>query len=465
MTNRTGRRATVVAAAASVLAAALIPAIGAPAHADTTLPTGSTAPAGYQNVVFDDEFSTDALDTSVWSYRQIGRTLDSNVSVSGGALHLDQTRSNTGATDVSGYRGAGIATKTRYGYGYYEARMKMPPSSGAFHPAFWTQIWDGAYAKPSIPDTTFTEIDIMESASSGSATGGYLTWKLANPNDQNLVTSGRVSEGGYDTAYHTYGVLYTPTAMTFYKDGVAKGALTYTTPPPNSPMSIWLSTIPIGTAGLDPSQPAGYSYGTIDVDWVRYYTPDGTVPATTPSSFPQTLSSYSDDFSSGSSSNWTTSGGSWSVASGATGNAFTNSSASGETFALYNPGPNYYPSWKNTTLKADLTLNAKGSGAGIVARYTDTNNYFYLRLNPSANTIDLLRKAGGTVTTEASYPTTLTVGATYPITLVVNDDHLVAQLNGSTIIDVVDTALANGRFGLKGYLQPFSFTNFSMTSP
>jgi hypothetical protein len=233
-------------------------------------------------------------------------------------------------------------------------------------------------------------------------------------------------------------------------------------------MSIWLSTIPIGTAGLDPTKPAGYSFGTIDVDWVRYYSQDGAVPPTTPSTFPASLSSFSDDFSAGT-ANWTTAGGAWSVASGTNGNALAETASTGDAFALYNPGPGYYPSWKNTTLSADITLTQKGAGtgpgAGIFARYTDSNNYFYLRLTPSTQSIDLVRKAGGTVTTIASYPTPLSVGTSYPLTLVVNDNHFVAKLGGTPIIDVVDSALANGRFGVKSYQQPFSVADFSMTSP
>ncbi|MGW6898834.1 glycoside hydrolase family 16 protein [Streptomyces sp. NPDC054919] len=98
--------------------------ITTPAHADP--PPGSTAPASYK-LVFSDDFNGTSLDSNAWRTRRSSWVSDGNVKVAGGNLSIDQTRVSTANTETSSFRGGGIATKKRFGYGYYEARVKLPP--------------------------------------------------------------------------------------------------------------------------------------------------------------------------------------------------------------------------------------------------------------------------------------------------------------------------------------------------
>ncbi|MFF6983800.1 family 16 glycosylhydrolase [Streptomyces sp. NPDC008343] len=445
----------------ALLAAALAAAaLATPAHADT--PPGSTAPSGYQ-LVFSDDFNGTSLDTTTWGTRQSSAVSDDNVSVSDGNLRLDQTRVST-AQDSSGYRGSGVATKTHYGYGYYEARVKLPPNGWGWHPAFWGQIWDGQYAKPDY-NTSFTELDFFEAFSPTTTNGGYLTWN-SDEEDRQMYASSRVDLGAHSpSTYRTYGALYGKDSIQFYVDGVLKGTLTYPSTPPNSPMSIWLSTIPMVPGSIDSTKPVGYSYGTMDVDWVRYYTSAGTVPVTVPASVPASLTSYSNDFESGSAANWTTTGGSWSVTSDGSSQVYRNTSTSGDVFSLYTATPAHFPRWRNTTVSATLKLSGTGGGAGLLARYTDAGNYYYLRLTPSTNSIDLVKRHNGVVTTLASHATTISPATPYQLSLKVNDTRLTAKLNGTQIIDVTDRTLTSGKWGVKSYYQSFSTDSVTMTSP
>jgi hypothetical protein len=446
---------SVGAALVGALAAA---ALAGPAHADP--PPGSTAPAGYQ-LTFSDDFDGTALDTGNWGIRQRSFVSDDNVKVAGGVLSLDQTRVST-ANDESGFRGAGVATKKHFGYGYYEARIKLTPNGGPFHSSFWSQIWDGQFAKPDY-DADFTELDFFESYK-GATHGGYFTWK-SGQEDARQLSSARVGMGVPDgQTYATYGALYEPNKLTFFLNGTRMGSLSYTSIP-NSPMAIWLSTVPEAAKVKDLTDPVGHSYGTMDIDWVRYYTSAGTVPATVPASVPASLINYSNDFESGSAANWTTSGGSWAVGADGTNKVYRQSAATGDTFSLYTAPPTHFPSWKNTTVSAAFKLASDGNGAGIVTRYVDSTNYYYLRLNPSTDTVDLVRRQAGVVTTLASHSTTVTPGTTYQLSLKANDTRLTAKLNGTQIINVTDGAMRNGKWGVKAYNQPFSVDSVVMTSP
>ncbi|MER7176993.1 glycoside hydrolase family 16 protein [Streptomyces mesophilus] len=431
-----------------------------PTAAHAEVPLRSTAPPGYQ-LVFSDDFNGTALDTGAWRTRQSSWVSDDNVKVSGGNLRIDQRRVSTANTETSSFRGGGIATKKRYGYGYYEARVKLPENDGPFHQSFWTQIWDGQYAKPDY-NAAFTEIDIVESFKGGTH-GGYLTWQ-SDEEDIKQSTSERRPMGTPDGAsYHTYGALYEPHKMTFFLDGTETGSLAYTSIP-NSPMTIWLSTIPqVGKLdGL--TDPAGHSYGTMDVDWVRYYAGDGTVPPTVPASLPASLTSYRNTFESGTAANWAPSGGTWSVVADGADRAYRNT-GSGDVYSLYNATATHFPRWRDTTLSATVSLASAGGGAGIVGRYTDADNYYYLRLIPETNAVTLVRKAGGSVTTLARHSTAITPGTTYRLSFELNDTRLTAKLNGTQIMRVTDSTLTYGKWGVKGYNQSFTVDDVAMTSP
>jgi hypothetical protein len=451
-----------IAALISGLAVIAVVTAVAAAPAGAAIRVVQAAPSGYQ-LVYTDDFSGTALDSSNWGYRQNSNTSESNVTVSGGQLHLNMTRVST-STGLDGYRGAGIVSKQKFGYGYYEVTAKLTNDNGGWHPSFWTQIWDGQAAKP-VYNTQFTEMDIFEKESATDLNAGYYTWNDTSSGDAQLFRSSRVSLPGDNySAFHTYGALYGPTSMTFYRDGVNEGSVTYTTASvPNSPMALWLSTIPLHQPDLDSSQPVGHSYGSFDVDSVSYYTTTGTVPTTSPATVRASVTSYSNDFESGTAANWSTNGqGSFSVVTDGAGKVYKNSSASGEPIALYSGDGTFSPSWINYSVEAGVKVTSSGGGAGIVGRYADVGNYYYLRLNPSTNAIELLKKVVNTVYSLASYPLTVSTSTVYNLKLSMNDATISASLNGAQILSVTDRSLASGKFGVKGYTQPFSVDHVTL---
>ena len=100
-------------------------------------------------------------------------------------------------------------------YGYFEARMKLPPGPGTW-PAFWLAALhpaaDGADA--------LLEVDVIEyygqfPASYRSAWHVWRKPERAQAADHEI----KVPEGALVADYHTYGVDISPTTMTFLLDG------------------------------------------------------------------------------------------------------------------------------------------------------------------------------------------------------------------------------------------------------
>jgi beta-glucanase (GH16 family) len=132
------------------------------------VPTMPAHAAGWV-VVFEDDFSGPALDRSKWWTRYIynNGTMDhfndekqrfrdnGNHVMRDGILNLVAQKPN-----AQGYYPSGmIRSKQTFRYGYFEARIKMPPGRGTW-PGFWLNSDYDKHGKLSWPP----EIDIMEYA-------------------------------------------------------------------------------------------------------------------------------------------------------------------------------------------------------------------------------------------------------------------------------------------------------------
>lgn len=174
-----------------------------------------TPPAGY-TLAFEDSF--DVLDPTKWkptsSFSDGGGAYNWNrgygaelwdpthVAVSGGLLALSAT------PDM---HSGEVRSKQSFGYGYYEARMKLPATVG-FWPAFWLMSSAG----------TFQEIDAVEcSSASPSRIGMNLHWVAGDSPGGNGGWSDPAGVN-YQAGFHTYGVLYAPDRIDFFVDDVLR---------------------------------------------------------------------------------------------------------------------------------------------------------------------------------------------------------------------------------------------------
>jgi pectate lyase len=162
---------------------------------------------------------------------------------------------------------------------------------------------------------------------------------------------------------------------------------------------------------------------------------------------------FSDDFNDGNANGWSTSGGSWSVSSG----AYSQSGTSASAKALAGS-----TSWSTVTASARVRANAFGTatsrGTGIAARVQSTSNFYALVLTPNSVQI---RK--GTTTTLASASFSTATGTWYTLSLSATGSSLVGRVNGAQVVSSSDGSYTTGRAGLLANYTAASFDDVVVT--
>jgi len=186
-----------------------------------------------------------------------------------GALTIQATRQSIlcNNNQTYGYAGGFIST-THWGqpshfqftYGYMEARIKMPNSSGGagYWPGFWSAAADGSWPP---------EIDAVE-------------WNSRNPTSASVHYHYRCSTGscaagedfntGTDLSngFHTYGVDWESTFITWYVDG--SPVYTYQGATPSVPMDVRLNLAVNGTYWNPVSAVTAFP-ASMEVDFVHVW--------------------------------------------------------------------------------------------------------------------------------------------------------------------------------------------------
>jgi beta-glucanase (GH16 family) len=269
-------------------------------YAASPVPIG---PTGEWNMVFQDEFNANALDTARWAtcydwnkngcYHQSNNELNwydsAHVSVSDGSAHLLATNTATTGSDGHSYNYvSGMITTGRdsyfapakysFQYGYAEARLKLPAGQGLW-PAFWLLPADQTWPP---------EVDIMENLGheSNKAYMSYHWIPAAGGHDFDVSQY----VGGDVTAWHTYGVDWQPGVIHWYIDGVVRK--TYTNANVTSKSMYVLLNLAVG--GDWPGNPDGTTVfpATMDIDYVRIWQKStAPVVSAAPASMPPVSSS------------------------------------------------------------------------------------------------------------------------------------------------------------------------------
>ena len=151
----------------------------------TLLISAFSVPVGY-NLVWNDEFNGNALDTTKWDFDIGGNgwgnneleyytNREENVYLSGGILHIRALKENYEGKE---YTSARILTKRKYEftYGYIEANISLPLGMGIW-PAFW--MLGQNFNEESWP--TCGEIDIIEAINDESKVYSTLHWMADGP--------------------------------------------------------------------------------------------------------------------------------------------------------------------------------------------------------------------------------------------------------------------------------------------
>jgi len=196
---------------------------------------------GWGNPIFADEFNGNSVNTSIWRVRNEASSeyFADMVSVSGGKLII---KNNLTTSNVAqGKRGGWIDSKQFFGngaafpkYGYFEARIRINRQGinfnwpgGKIWPTWW--LWGGNYRNGG-PAPSATEIDVMEYSrwtnfkadNNATSSHHYFNQQLINGNRKFAITDKNSPRDEFN--WHRWGVLWTPTQITFYYDGVPFGS-------------------------------------------------------------------------------------------------------------------------------------------------------------------------------------------------------------------------------------------------
>jgi hypothetical protein len=248
------------------------------------LPYPGTPVTGYK-LAWSDEFNGSTLDTDKWNYRTDTRFWSlqraANVRVSNGSLYLDLKKETFGTTN---YTGGGVISKKLFRYGYYEARMKVPPGSG-WHTSFWMMK-----ANRPATDTVAIELDAIENDSVTPLKYGVNTHRHL-PTPHLTYGNKNVTTPSLNADYHVFGCEFTPTLIRYFFEGNVVQTVNATQFPHND-LNIWLTSIaaPLGgTTSVDDTKlPAAALF-----DYARFFAPGATasVNITAPGSAGVTLTS------------------------------------------------------------------------------------------------------------------------------------------------------------------------------
>ncbi|PWR05412.1 pectate lyase, partial [Micromonospora acroterricola] len=169
---------------------------------------------------------------------------------------------------------------------------------------------------------------------------------------------------------------------------------------------------------------------------------------------------FTDDFEDGNSTGWTSSGGSWSVATDGS-RVYRQSGTSSDARSLAGTA-----SWTDYSVQATVkptAFNGSNRFVALLARAQSSTSYYYLALR-SNNTVELKRLTGGSSTTLDSATTTVTVGTAYTLRIDVAGSSLKGYVNGTLLTEATDSQFASGRIGVATFNASANFDNVQVTS-
>ncbi|GBF76045.1 hypothetical protein PA598K_04485 [Paenibacillus sp. 598K] len=171
---------------------------------------------------------------------------------------------------------------------------------------------------------------------------------------------------------------------------------------------------------------------------------------------------FADTFASGAASGWSTTGGPWQA--GGTEQVYRSTLANGLHLATYAGS-----GWSDYFVKAAVRIDSVGSGAtpsaGLLGRYQDANNMYYLRYNWTTQQLQLLKLVNGNNYVLRSVDQTIASGSWHTFGLRFEGTTITAYLDGAKRFSLVDSSLATGGVGLRAYNAAASFDDVLVQTP
>ncbi|MEW9553690.1 polysaccharide lyase family 1 protein [Nonomuraea sp. NPDC050783] len=167
---------------------------------------------------------------------------------------------------------------------------------------------------------------------------------------------------------------------------------------------------------------------------------------------------FSDDFEDGNVTDWSRSGGSWSLVTDGS-RAYRQSGTSADARALAGAG------WSDQAVQArvkPLAFNGSGRHVAVLARAQSTSSYYYLGLG-DAGTVVLGKRTGGAPVTLATGTATAPAGTWHTLRLEAFGSTLRGFVDHVQVVTATDGSLGSGRAGLAGYYAAATFDDVLVT--
>lgn len=165
-----------------------------------------------------------------------------------------------------------------------------------------------------------------------------------------------------------------------------------------------------------------------------------------------------DDFESGSTANWSHSGGTWTVV--ADGSQVLRQSSTGATTRAL-AGSAGWATYSVQAAVKPLAFNGTNRYVALAARAQNTSNFYYLALR-SNNTAELGRVSGGAMSALGALSLPVSTGTWYTLRLDVAGGTLAGYVNGALVSSTVDGTFSSGRIGLATYNTSAEFDNVTV---
>ena len=231
---------------------------------------------GYE-LVFEDEFDGDALDTDVWSYWMTGS--EDQISIHDGTMVMRGEYKTEGVRG-EGWYAADIGLNQLYCKGYYEIRCKV--FSNTSRRDLWSAFWITLNGEELNADVSRgglggCEIDIYESFANTVQDMDHpvgitpALWCNGVDEDEDIdgINFGQWYSNDPVNEYNTYGVLWTDEYYIWYINGVECFRVNYGSGPSQVPEQVRVTLcLPGDTENMTRAkdQPGDYT-----VDYVRIY--------------------------------------------------------------------------------------------------------------------------------------------------------------------------------------------------
>ena len=168
---------------------------------------------------------------------------------------------------------------------------------------------------------------------------------------------------------------------------------------------------------------------------------------------------FSDTFESGSTSNWSKSGGTWAIGTDGT-KVFQQTDSTSENARQFAGDT----SWTDYAIQARVKPVAFGSGglAGIDARVQSSTKFYRLAL--SSGQAQLQAVSGSTITAIATSSQTISTGTWYTLKIAVSGSTITGYVNGTSIGSGTNTSYGTGRIGLQTVYASANFDDVDVTT-